>query len=52
MRSSTAVDQDARPGSSERWGFLAGLAAVGVIAYWMSVWFPYQIRSPSLNGIA
>jgi hypothetical protein len=28
---------------SERWGFVAGLAAVGVIAYWMSVWFPYQI---------
>lgn len=44
MRSSTAIDQDSRPGSgSERWGFVAGLAFVGVLAYWISVWFPYQI---------
>lgn len=44
MSSSTAIDQDSRPGSgSERWGPVAGLAAVGVIVYWTSVWFPYQI---------
>lgn len=38
----TAIDQDAQPRSSERWGFVAGLAFVGVLAYWISVWFPYQ----------
>lgn len=44
MRSSTAIDQDSRPGSgSERWGSVAGLAFVGVLAYWISVWFPYQV---------
>lgn len=43
MRSEAATDHDSQPGRSERWGFLAGLAAVGVIAYWTSVWFPYQI---------
>lgn len=45
LRMST-IDTDQGPRSasrSERWGFVAGLAAVGVIAYWMSVWFPYQI---------
>jgi hypothetical protein len=39
----TAIDQDSQPGSSERWGFVAGLAFVGVLAYWISGWFPYQI---------
>ncbi len=37
-----AIDQEAQPGRSERWGFLAGLVFVGVMAYWISVWFPYQ----------
>ncbi len=37
------TDQNSRSGSgSERWGFVAGLAFVGVLAYWISVWFPYQ----------
>lgn len=39
----TAIDQDAQAGGSERWGFVAGLAFVGVLAYWISVWFPYQV---------
>lgn len=44
MRSPTATDRDPRPGSGlERWGSVAGLAFVGVLAYWTSVWFPYQI---------
>jgi hypothetical protein len=60
----TAIDQDSRPGRSERWGFVAGLAFVGILAYWISVWFPYQtlnsdagIRSfyqdtvPSADGV-
>jgi hypothetical protein len=38
-----AIDQDSRAGGAERWGFVAGLAFVGVLAYWISVWFPYQI---------
>lgn len=38
-----AIDQDARPGRSERWGLVAGLVFTGVMAYWISVWFPYQI---------
>lgn len=38
-----AIDQDARPDSSERRGLVAGLVFAGVMAYWISVWFPYQI---------
>lgn len=65
MRSSAAIDQDSPPGSrSERWGLVAGLVFVGVLAYWLSVWFPYQILNtddglrafyqdtvPSANGV-
>lgn len=60
----TAIDQDSRAGGAERWGFVAGLAFVGVLVYWISVWFPYQtlntddgIRSfyqeivPSADGV-
>jgi hypothetical protein len=38
--SMVSTDQRSR---SERWGYVAGLAFVGVMAYWISVWFPYQI---------
>lgn len=44
MRSSAATDRDPPPGSgSERWGSVAGLGFVGVLAYWTSIWFPYTI---------
>ena len=49
MRSSTAVDQDSRPGSgSERWGFVAGLAFVGWIALTAIV---LLLRSPSKTSM-
>jgi hypothetical protein len=36
-----AIEEDSRS-RSEKWGFVAGLAFVGVLVYWISVWFPYQ----------
>lgn len=38
-----SMDSTEQPSRSERWGYVAGLAFVGVMAYWISVWFPYQI---------
>jgi hypothetical protein len=40
--SNTAIEKDSRGNRSEKWGFVAGLAFVGVLAYWISIWFPYQ----------
>jgi hypothetical protein len=39
----TAIDQQSQAGGWEKRGFVAGLAFVGVLVYWISVWFPYQI---------
>jgi hypothetical protein len=39
----TAIDQQSQAGGWEKRGFVAGLAFVGVLAYWISGWFPYQI---------
>jgi hypothetical protein len=37
------TDQGSPSGSrSERWGLVAGLAFACLLAYWLSVWFPYQ----------
>jgi hypothetical protein len=38
----TAIDQQSQAGGWEKRGFVAGLAFVGVLIYWLSVWFPYQ----------
>jgi hypothetical protein len=38
----TAIEKDPRGSRSEKWGFVAGLVFVGVLVYWISVWFPYQ----------
>ena len=38
----TAIDQGSQAGGWEKRGFVAGLAFVGALVYWISVWFPYQ----------
>lgn len=40
--STDAIDQHRQTDAVGRWGLFAGLAFVGLFAYWMSVWFPYQ----------